>query len=1124
MQQESIIKRADALRAHILEFSANLAHTSGVGVAAHTLVALRAQLDSLGGAIDEALESNLLLKLPTELQVRILSGCDCRTLCQLEATAHAVRRLVENAEPAAALAQYGGAASLRPAKRSALQRLRWLEQTAEYARQWVAYTWHENHDDLPRTVLPDYNGIPHENEAESRGFMLAVVQMKLGPPPLPTPRTPFERAHDGAPESPPVLEASHPQVDVVYVACMRTVLALIDPELAPDGVVVPSRRAEAVAWLERELARADLPAANRAYAVAEAQALLRPKQAHYPPNTGGALGLPMRFEYPLPAGATQLLRGLWRASRHSLGVSHLHTARRALTYVGAARGAARWFSFFQGARKEEERAECEQALREAVQAQASDPASWPPPHRFLTTCALCEVLLCGAAPLEATQLFEREYWSIRQSELWLDAQSDAGPVEPRAARRLASPPVRTEGDPQQNDYHVAYSGPFEAAPASRLQNAVDDVLTQIFIVGRRCQHEGQLTLAEALWRWLLQLSRRESGYADAVKNAPDGSGGEERSSSPLCSWGLTVAGCMLHLAEVLVARDECTPKLQEAVRLWEEAAAVLRSRLIRKRDEITRKRAERRVELGDEGDDMEESRESESETRRLIELCAVLCPLAALLQRLGEDEAAAPLLQELIGHYHALSTDDSFAFYRCYADAFRPHRREHEATMMRTMGERVGVDALHAGSEALQRARIEAQSVAHSATHDKTLYSRCQLGAMLLAHEKASEACDELQRAVADFGTLGVAWSVTTDYKTRRQTPRRDRMAYKATNLLKEALSSAGRSGELDALNAAWDAELLALPSETEGGNLAYRARVAAYVRTGNFDEAEAFMRRTLAAVRHEVAAEAPNEEDGKEPLGVKTVKVRHACRILSELLMRQEDALDEAEEHARTALQLAHDVMAKEISPWVDGYDEAITLAMVLNRKGRGDDARLLLRKTLERPHKRCGGSPHDAHAVRANLALLLMEQAAVLKMELEFDAADEEDARHETALRLKWSDRAGKLEQAAQLLQLLLAEGTDRGDAVSAFSSSPHQVVISFSQGSCSALLAKVHAEQRLDKEYWEGRSDDADEEPQAGGERAGGGDGDEGVDMDDDAGHACGQGGEAEEGPTKLQRSAD
>jgi hypothetical protein len=168
------------------------------------------------------------------------------------ATAHGFRTLVERVEPAAAEAQYAAAASLRPPTRTPLMRLRWLEDAAEYARNWSThYQHHLDAGPRARTSFPRYAGA----DVEAGGFLLAVARFKLETPPQPPtpPASPRWSRAASSPEPPRVLDPVHPDADADFVSCVRVALIVIDPELAEEwdvpGQGAPTRRADALTWL-----------------------------------------------------------------------------------------------------------------------------------------------------------------------------------------------------------------------------------------------------------------------------------------------------------------------------------------------------------------------------------------------------------------------------------------------------------------------------------------------------------------------------------------------------------------------------------------------------------------------------------------------------------------------------------------------------------------------------------------------------------------------------------------------------------------------------------------------------------------------------------------------------------
>ena len=1129
---ELLASRTDSLRLSLLEFSRALSSSHGtvnerfVGC----LAELQAAMRSLGDIIQASCEVSALARLPMELQVRILSRCSAKTLCRVMATARGFRTLVLKVEPAAAEAQYAAAASLRPPMRTPLMRLRWLEDAAEYAKNWSAHcgisSYNQGVGPRGRTCFPRYAGA----DAEAGGFMLAVARFKLEAPLQPETR-PASPCDDYPPEPGRVLDLAHPEADADFVSCVRVALIVIDPGLAEDvhGLGVPKRRADALTWLGEQLSRDDLSPANCAYAIAQAEELVQPVEE------GGRTALRGNDSFltsQLPLDARPLLRGLWLASRRLHGAAAANTVRRGLAYasfldrccaeLAPITGERSPFDLREGDRArgdggagdgaerelEETRAERLDVLREAWAAQQVDSVTWPAPHRFLTICALTKDALTWMLPgSEPAQLFERlkvfedEYSLICQ---WLATAQD------------------THATGEMKELYCEF---FWWSFRDSLHQGVRSTaraLLQLFSDGAD-EHAGKLghspsprefELAEGLLRRklrLLQLHKEAlGGESDDVDVASE------------------MEGCEMQLA-MLLAKSDSGAQLVEAKSLMQRATCVWRERvstgcaeLVERRRQYSREHQidendvttwplgssltwPSRSHVGDRLRAMSRfGRYSEELYGEEVHLVLVLCDLIAVSRRLAEfgavddavdrDEPTRALTHEVITRYHTLAVGDDFFYQEPLKEVGHECRRWNAALLRTTVAKVVGMEQLFLGAEAMQRARVEAHTANVGATHDRTLHSACLLGLLLVAHGKIDAGCDCLREAVEAYGTYGFRWKLRTSRLWGREAPPiglslRDESASFATDVLDKALIDAGKGDEAEELRRKREAEMLALTADSE--QYAFE-RLHALMRDDKGADAELLARRSLQAARQRL--EAARAETQAAAAEAQTVTGQHAAAgargswrqrsgvqhttersaglnvvlwasNLAHLLSRSEDAavLAEAEQLVREVLGLRQSDLAQYGGPpsLFNNDVEVVLLAGLLAKQRRFDEGRLLLRGQLAR----CSAS--DAHVLHVSLFWLLLGHARELRAELEVEEeqAEEEDAAARTALSLKWSARADRLAQAAQLmLGIMAVPGEERGTTVSLLSGTTRTM----SHMDCARMLEQVRAEQAADDEY--------------------------------------------------------
>ena len=915
---DALDARAGSLRLSLLEFSRALSSRGTVrGSIVGHLAGLQTEMRSLGDVIQASCEVSALARLPIELQVRILSKCSARSLCRLMATAHEFRMLVERVEPAAAEAQYAAAASLRPPTRTPLMRLRWLEDAAEYARNWS--THYQHHLDAAsdaRTSFPRYAG----GDVEAGGFLLAVARFKLETPPQqPTPpASPRWSRADEPPERPRVLDRMHPDADADFVSCVRVALIVIDPELAEGwdvpGQGAPTRRADALTWLGELLSRDDLSDANRAYAMDKAAELVQPvEMGRRTALRGSSTGLDL--------DALPLLRGLWLSSRRIHGVAAASTVRRGLTYASlldrscresfssfmkgegaSGEGATRERTFEESGTRsafEEARAERVRVLRDVLAAQQVDRATWPAPHRFLTSCALTEYImgvfhyvsssgalmtcmLPGSELEETAQLFDEEYalicpWlataqEVRSSWHSVDEMSELYGAALGRLRRNSSLHQRVRSKARDllrlfSDAARKLAGKEGCSPSAR-----------------------EFQLAEGLLRRKLRLLQRH-------KQAMAGDAEEEEGEEEVGNLA-EVSSCEMQLAKLLTKGDSVV-QLIEARALMQRYTCVWRNRVSTACTVLVESRrqylSEHQIDENDVAtwplpDFRSMTRTPIDELRQMsrlaghsdgspwqlyrdeVQLVHVLCRLLAVSRRLAElgavdgchvaldrdeaEEATRVLTHELITRYHTLAVGDGFVFQKLRMEMGHEAERGELAHLRTTVAELVGMEELRLGAEAMQRARVEAHAASVGVAHDHTLHSRWLLALLFLAHDRLDAGCDCLREIVDAYGTHGSIWKLSTWHSSERDSSPsvslRDESAFLATELLHKALVDAGRGEEAQELRRKRNAEMLALTADSRDHAF---ERLIALMRNGETADAELVARRTLQAARQRLEA-----------------------------------------------------------------------------------------------------------------------------------------------------------------------------------------------------------------------------------------------------------------------------
>ena len=1063
------LTRAKALSNSILAFSGELSgslHFASGLAAGGDLAALREAMATLRCVIDSALEQSRLLMLPTELQLRVLSLCSARSLCRLVATARCFRSLVERAEPLAAQTQFGeSAASLRPPTRTPPMRLRWLEEAAMHAKKWKPYG-----EQPPRILMPPrYEG----GDAEAGAYMLAIAHFKASPPETPAldedadGRSPI-LAPTSAPAAPPVLLPDHPKAEAVFVSCVRVVLAIIDPPhafLATPGVA--AQRTHALEWLGERLACEELSAANRAFAVEQAEQLVRLRGEN---QRGGIL----REDHAgtLPQSAVPLLRGLWLASRHLHGNHDAKTVRRGLAY-------ARWlwerdeFARWQSERDEPNgdakvaRIECMRVLREVLHAQRSDSAVWPSPHPFLTACALCNCL-CESDVTAAVTLFDQECASIWQARSSCDARSEFSPAE-------------------LNDFYGYGDGFYgEASIHTRLRSAAKRCVTQIVTKAKQLEEQGKFDLSESVQRRMLQLLERYTEEKHQF-DVDDLHFHVDDSEDTAFLFSGSLIACKQRLARMLLSRYESAPKLEEVKSMMQDTTAGLRKsfetllgkRLADQSDFLARHQIDERDETTLDGSADEEDEplsyrkmlikanyrldEREPSNMAAINLADELCQLIIVMQRLGKQTKVQEITQEVIALYHAIAAGDAITFEELHPSWCEPAMK---AQLRKRIAEVVGMGDLCFGAEALQRARIEKQETTFGAKHYHTLHSRGMLGLMLIAHEKAEEGCQALRQTIDGFGTYGSLYDLG-DVELKRSMSvsksLREESACHITRTLERALEDADKYDEARELGIKRDAEMLELTNGLDSRERYATRRATALIRAGRLSEAESVLLEALQAERDALLS---------KPRSGRYRVCTRAC-VLSELLSRSDDeaVLSEAEQLAREAGQGTDDSSSERY---------AIILARVLAKQGKHDEARIVLRQRLSQCKK------YNMHELEANLALVLFRHAQALRQELdeEEQEAEYDDTVAQTALRLKWSARSDRLAQAASLMHKMLAQNDRERGTMNPISG----LTMSMAHSNCMRVLREIEYEQRRDEDWAsphhceDGEEGAMDEEPES------------------------------------------